>query len=118
MAALRQYETRRRTAARPARAGAVEGLVDRGRTVVTPERFAQGMTFDQYVAYVGTPENLDREAVWWLGPRRRDFSDLLRDWYGRARLSVAQISQGAPGCGDVSRQAGRDSRPGVGALHG
>jgi len=30
--------------------------------VVTPERFASGMTFDQYVAYVGTPENLKREG--------------------------------------------------------
>jgi hypothetical protein len=29
---------------------------------VTAERFAQGMTFDQYVAYAGTPENLAREA--------------------------------------------------------
>jgi hypothetical protein len=58
--------------------------------VVTPQRFAQGMTFDEYVAYTGTPENLAREAGWWLGPERRDFSGLLRDWHGRARLSDAQ----------------------------
>ena len=48
------------------------------------------MTFDEYVAYTGTPENLAREAGWWIGPERRDFSGLLRDWHGRARLSEAQ----------------------------
>src|SRR5438093_11244943 len=50
------------------------------------------MTFDQYVTYTGTPENLAREAGWWLGPERMDFSGLLRDWHGRARLSEAQTS--------------------------
>jgi thiol-disulfide isomerase/thioredoxin len=64
--------------------------VDRTKSVVTAERFAQGMTFETYVTYVGTPENLAREAGWWLGPQRRDFSGLLRDWHGRARLSDAQ----------------------------
>jgi hypothetical protein len=29
---------------------------------VTPERFARGMTFDEYVRYAGSPENLAREA--------------------------------------------------------
>jgi len=64
--------------------------VDRTKSVVTAERFAQGMTFEEYVKYVGTPENLTREAGWWLGPQRRDFSGLLRDWHGRAGLSDAQ----------------------------
>jgi hypothetical protein len=32
------------------------------------------MTFDQYVTYTGTPENLAREAGWWLGPERMDTS--------------------------------------------
>jgi hypothetical protein len=31
-----------------------------------------GMTFDQYLAYLGTPENLQREAGWLLGPQRMD----------------------------------------------
>jgi hypothetical protein len=31
-------------------------------SVVTPERFAKGMTFDEYVRYAGGPENLAREA--------------------------------------------------------
>jgi Thioredoxin len=59
--------------------------------VITAERFAQGMTFDEYVAYVGTPANLAREAGWWLGPQRQDFSGLLRAWYTRIRLSAAQM---------------------------
>ena len=49
------------------------------------------MTFDEYVRYVGTPENLAREAGWWLGPQRRDFSGLLRAWYARVQLSGAQM---------------------------
>src|SRR5262249_34087548 len=32
------------------------------RSVVTPERFAKGMTFDEYVKWTGSPENLAREA--------------------------------------------------------
>ena len=57
-----------------------------------PERFAQGMTFDEYVTYTGTPENLAREAGWWMGLKRHDFSSLLRHWYGRARLHESQVA--------------------------
>jgi hypothetical protein len=32
------------------------------QSVVTRERFAKGMTFDDYVKYTGTAENLAREA--------------------------------------------------------
>ena len=64
----------------------------RGKAVVTAERFAQGMTFEQYVAYAGGPENLAREAGSWLGPERHDFSGLLREWYERDRLDEAQIA--------------------------
>jgi hypothetical protein len=66
--------------------------VDRAKSIVTAERFAQGMTFDQYVAYTGTAENLAREAGWWLGTRRHDFSGLLRDRYEQARLDQAQAA--------------------------
>jgi Thioredoxin len=66
--------------------------VNRGQRVVAADRFAQGMTFDQYVEFTGSPENLAREAGWWLGPKRQDFSDLLREWYERARLDDAQIA--------------------------
>jgi hypothetical protein len=58
--------------------------------VITAERFAQGMTFDEYVRYIGTPENLAREAGWWLGPQRQDFSGLLRAWYARVDLTGVQ----------------------------
>ena len=61
-------------------------------SVVTPERFAQGMTFEEYVAYTASPENLAREAGWWLGPVRQDLSGQLRMWHdGPARLSAAQF---------------------------
>jgi Thioredoxin len=59
--------------------------------MITPERFATGMTFDEYVRFVGTPENLAREAGWWLGPQRLDFSGPLRAWHARVRLSGVQM---------------------------
>ena len=59
---------------------------------LTPERFAKGMTFDQYMAFVGTPENLAREAGWWLGPVRMDFSGPLRTWYAGLQLRDDQIA--------------------------
>jgi len=67
------------------------------KSVVTPERFAKGMTFDEYVRYAGTPENLAREA--WggyfpdggsFGAPRKDNSAVLRERYARARLSDHQ----------------------------
>jgi hypothetical protein len=61
------------------------------RRVITAERFAQGMTFAEYVAYAGSPENLAREAGWWLGPERRDQSGLLRAWHARVQLTAAQM---------------------------
>jgi len=68
-------------------------------SVVTPERFAKGMTFDEYVKYAGSPENLAREA--WggyfpdggsFGAPRKDNSALLRERYARARLSDHQTA--------------------------
>jgi hypothetical protein len=50
------------------------------------------MTFDQYAAYTGTPENLAREAGWWLGRKRQDFSGTLRAWDDQARVSEAQTA--------------------------
>jgi hypothetical protein len=37
-------------------------------SVVTSDRFAKGMSFEQYVAYTATPENLQREDVWGSAP--------------------------------------------------
>lgn len=54
--------------------------------MVSPERFAQGMTFAEYVEYVGTPANLAREGS--PGPRR-DRSGYLRRSYETATVSPA-----------------------------
>ena len=66
-------------------------------SAVTPERFAQGMTFEQYLAYVGSAENLARES--WggyfpdagsYGAPRPDNSGVIRERYQRARLADHQ----------------------------
>ena len=69
------------------------------KSVVTPERFARGMTFDQYVKYTGSPENLAREAFGSyfpdggsIGTARRDNSSVFRDRYARARLTDQQVA--------------------------
>jgi hypothetical protein len=66
---------------------------------VTPERYTQGMTFEQYVAYVGTPENLAREAFGGyfpdggsFGAPRKDNSAVFRERYARARLREPQVA--------------------------
>src|SRR5947208_3759204 len=64
--------------------------MDRTKSVVTPQRFATGMTFDQYVAYVATPENLKREGSG--GAARRDWSAHLRAIYEALRLDDAQTA--------------------------
>ena len=55
--------------------------------MVTPDRFAQGMTFEQYAAFVGTPENLAREGS--FNRPRTDYSGFLRKAYDAAHLSEA-----------------------------
>ena len=62
-----------------------------GEGIVTPERFARGMTFEEYLVYIGTRENLARENGNWLGPTRVDFSAGLRAWAGGLRLNDAQV---------------------------
>ena len=56
---------------------------------ITPERFAEGMTFEQYVAHVGTPANLAREATG--GATRRDYSHFFAEAFRNARLTDYQI---------------------------
>ena len=60
------------------------------RSAVTPARFASGRTFEQYLAYIGTPENLKREAS--AGAPRRDRSAGIRAWYEASRLDEAQVA--------------------------
>ncbi|MEX2222688.1 MAG: hypothetical protein WEG40_12905 [Candidatus Rokuibacteriota bacterium] len=62
--------------------------------VLTPERFATGMTFDQYLEYIGTPASLAREAGWWRGPERMDWTGplrFLRDWGAMQRSPFFKV---------------------------
>ena len=63
--------------------------MDRTTSVVTPERYASGMTFEQYLRYIATPENLRREGSP-AGEVRRDWSGWMRNWYHSLRLTDAQ----------------------------
>ncbi len=69
------------------------------KSVVTRERFAKGMTFDEYVTYTGSPENLAREA--WGGyfpdagsiaAARKDNSAVFRERYASTRLTDYQTA--------------------------
>ncbi|HWC30434.1 MAG TPA: thioredoxin family protein [Dehalococcoidia bacterium] len=65
-------------------------------SVVTPERYASGMTFDEYVAYIGTPENLAREgSTLQADPSlgrlpRRDYSAYFREAFEKSKLTDDQ----------------------------
>src|SRR5262245_54171260 len=69
-------------------------------SAVTPERFAKGMTFDEYVRYAGSADNLAREGFGGSyfpdsgsrGGARKDNSSLFRERYARARLSDHQAA--------------------------
>jgi hypothetical protein len=63
---------------------------------MTPARFAQGMTFEQYVAFTGSPANLARQGFdvrrfSHVRPRL-DWSGFLRDRYAKAHLTEAQAA--------------------------
>ena len=60
------------------------------QSAVTPERFASGMTFAQYLAFIATPANLAREGSA-SGPRR-DQSGAMRAWYDANPLTDAQAA--------------------------
>jgi hypothetical protein len=63
---------------------------------MTPERFAAGMTFDDYVTFSGSPENLGREGFdirrFSLMRPRLDWSGFLRDRHAKARLTDDQAA--------------------------
>ena len=63
---------------------------------MTPERFAKGMTFDDYVKFSGSPENLGREGFdirrFSLVRPRVDWSGFLRERYAKARLTAEQTA--------------------------
>ena len=63
---------------------------------MTSEHFAKGMTFDDYVKFAGSPENLRREGFdvrrFSLAKPRVDWSEYLRERHARARLSDEQTA--------------------------
>jgi Thioredoxin len=63
---------------------------------VTPERFAKGMTFDEYVRFIGSRENLAREGFdirrFSLVRPRLDWSGFFRERYAKARLGEEQAA--------------------------
>ena len=68
--------------------------------MITAERFVKGMTFDEYVTYIGSGENLAREGFGGrylpdsgstAGPRK-DNSAIFRERYAKARLTDQQAS--------------------------
>jgi thiol-disulfide isomerase/thioredoxin len=63
---------------------------------MTPERFARGMTFADYVRFTGSPENLGREGFdirrFSLARPRVDWSEYLRERHARARLTDDQTA--------------------------
>jgi hypothetical protein len=63
---------------------------------MTPERFAQGMTFDEYVTFTGSPENLGREGFdvrrFSVVRPRVDWSGFLRERHAKARLGDDQVA--------------------------
>ena len=63
---------------------------------MTPERFAQGMSFDDYLRFIGSPDNLAREGFdlrrFSKVRPRLDWSGYLRDRHARARLGDEQAA--------------------------
>ena len=63
---------------------------------MTPERFARGLTWEQYVAFTGSPANLAREGFdvrrFSLVKPRLDWSSYLRERHSRARLTEDQTA--------------------------
>ena len=63
---------------------------------MTPERFAQGVTFDEYVQFIGSPANLGREGFdirrFSLVRPRVDWSGFFRERHAKARLGDDQVA--------------------------
>jgi hypothetical protein len=63
---------------------------------MTPERFAKGLDWNDYVAYTGSPENLAREGFdirrFSLVRPRVDWSGYLRERHAKARLTDDQAA--------------------------
>ena len=64
--------------------------------MVTADRFAKGMTFDEYVMFTGSPQNLAREGFdvrrFSKVSPRIDWSGYLRERYAKASLTAEQAA--------------------------
>ena len=64
--------------------------------MVTADRFAKGMSFDEYVTFTGSSENLSREGFdirrFSSVRPRLDWSGYLRQRYAKATLSAGQAA--------------------------
>ena len=63
---------------------------------MTPERFAKGMTYDDYMKFIGSPQNLAREGFdvrrFALCKPRLDWSGYLHERHAKARLTDEQAT--------------------------
>jgi hypothetical protein len=63
---------------------------------MTPDRFAKGMTYDNYMKFIGSPQNLAREGFdvrrFALCKPRLDWSGYLHERHAKARLSDEQAT--------------------------
>ncbi len=70
--------------------------MDPMKSVITPERFAKGMTFDEYVKFIGSPENLSREGFdirrFTQVRPRLNWSGFFRERYTKAALTTDQTA--------------------------
>ncbi len=57
---------------------------------ISPERYAQGMTFSEYLDYIGTPRNLAREATG--GTARPDNTAAFKNGYENTELNENQVA--------------------------
>ncbi len=91
------------------------------KSAVTAERFAKGMTFDEYVTYAGSPQNLAREAFGSyypdggaMGiPRKEGPANVLvisEDWSSDCRRDVPVLARLAEAGGLALRIFNRDGQ--------
>ena len=59
-------------------------------SVVTPQRFAQGLTWDEYLAFIASKENIDRGMP--SGAPRTDNSDRFRRNIADLKLTAEEIA--------------------------
>jgi hypothetical protein len=75
---------------------------------VTPQRFAQGLTFDEYVSFAGSPANLKRQG---FDIRRFSHVTPRLDWSGFLRARHAKAAPTAEQAAAIQWLAGQPGGP-------